>query len=236
MKLAIDDYIINRSLKKECSDKCQVGIRTNPDSCACHCQSHKGLGRNCCPTRSGLAKIVLTIIRAHGLYGDYSSKTDGYVKIYDENKILLGKTRTIQGNNSPYWDREFDIGDMLLSANSKLEIEVWDEDTRYDDLLGTCFAKLQSGDQGEKACPLQYGVLFYRLKVTCGPSLRGPSCSEYVASPMNSLLEKLYVSRHARPIPKHMLPQMGMRLDRQAFNYTLTDQSSVQTGGKADQL
>ncbi|XP_062386892.1 perforin-1-like [Sardina pilchardus] len=237
LKQAIKDYILSRGAMRECSGHCSLGRRTKPRSCECHCQSHKGLGTNCCPTRSGLAIVDLTIIRGQGLYGDTLSGTDGYVKIFDENKILLGKTSIIQNNNNPYWNWELNIGDMLLSANSKLKIEVWDEDNRYDDLLGTCFAKLQSGgDQGERVCSLRYGVVFYKLKVTCGPSLSGPSCAEYVSSPMDSLLEKLYVSRHARPIPKCMLSQMGLRLDGYTFNYTLTDHSSVLNGDKADLL
>ncbi|XP_041931815.1 perforin-1-like [Alosa sapidissima] len=237
LKQAIKDYILSRGAKRECSDHCSLGRRTKPRSCECHCQSHKGLGTNCCPTRPGLAIVAFTIIRGQGLYGDTASGTDGYVKIFDENKIPLGKTPMILNNDNPYWNWELNIGDMLLSANSKLRIEVWDEDDKYDDLLGTCLAKLQSGgDQGERVCALNHGVLFYKLKVTCGPSLSGPSCAEYVSSPMDSLLEKLYVSRHARPIPKRMLFQMGLRLDGQAFNYMLTDNSSVLNGDKADWL
>ncbi|XP_048102487.1 perforin-1-like [Alosa alosa] len=237
LKQAIKDYILSRGAKRECSDHCSLGRRTKPRSCECHCQSHKGLGTNCCPTRPGLAIVAFTIIRGQGLYGDTASGTDGYVKIFDENKIPLGKTPMILNNDNPYWNWELNIGDMLLSANSKLMIEVWDEDDRYDDLLGKCSLKLQSGgDQGERVCVLNYGVLFYKLKVTCGPSLSGPSCAEYESSPMDSLLEKLYVSRHARPIPKRMLFQMGLRLDGQAFNYMLTDNSSVLNGDKADWL
>ncbi|XP_062387074.1 perforin-1-like [Sardina pilchardus] len=231
LKQAIKDYILSRGIKRECSDHCRLGKRTNSRSCECHCQSHKGLGTNCCPTRSGLAMVDLTIIKGQGLYGDTQSGTDGYVKIFDENKILLGKTPMIQDDDNPNWNWELNIGDMLLSANSKLEIEVWDEDYKYDDLLGTCFAKLQSGgDQGERVCALNYGMVFYKLKVTCGPSLSGPSCTTYEESPMDSLLEKLYVSRHARLITKRMLSQMGLRLDGHAFNYTLTDHSSVLNG------
>lgn len=236
LKQAIKDYILSRGAKRECSGHCKVGRRTNPRSCECHCH-HKMLSNNCCPTRSGLAGIDLTIIKGQGLYGDTLSGTDGYVMVYDENNVLLGRTPTIWNDNNPYWNYELNIGDMLLSERSKLKIEVWDEDDKYDDLLGKCSVKLRSdGFQQEMVCPLNYGQLFYKLKVTCGPSLSGPYCSDYENSPMDSLLKKLFVSRHARPIPKHMLSQMGLRLDRQAFNYTLTDHSSVETGGKADWL
>ncbi|XP_062387057.1 perforin-1-like [Sardina pilchardus] len=238
LKQAIRDYILIKGLKRTCSDRCNIGRRTNSGSCACHCQSHKGLGTNCCPTCYGQARVILTIIKGEDLYGDTSSggATDGYVKVFDKNNILLGKTPMITDNNSPIWNYQFNIGDMILSADSKLKIEVWDEDNRYDDLLGTCYAKLRSDNREIVVCPLSYGRIFYQVKVTCGPSLKGPSCATYKSSPMSSLLETLYVSRHARPIPRHMLFQMGMRLDRQAFNYTLTGQSSAQNGGKADRL
>lgn len=220
LKKAIVYYIKSRALRRQCSNQCKLGRRTKHGSCACHCQNHKGLGSNCCPTRPGLAKIVLNIVRGKGLFGDYSSGTDGYVKVFDKNNILLGKTHTINNNNNPSWNQEFDMDDMLLSANSKLKIEVWDADNYYDDLLGTCYAPLRSGNRGEVVCPLNHGQLFYKLRVTCGPNLRGPFCADYARSPMSSLWERLYVSRHARPIPKHMLFQTGMRQDKQAFNYT----------------
>lgn len=177
-------------------------------------------------------------MRAEGLYGDYSSGTDGYVKVFENKNILLGKTRTIDGNNNPFWNQEFDMDDMVLSENSKLKIEVWDADNYYDDLLGTCYAPLRSGNRGEVVCPLNNGQLFYKLRVTCGPNLRGQFCTDYARSPMSSLSERIYVSRHAHPNPKHLLfqgVQMG-RLDRQAFNDTLKGQSSVQNGGKMNWL
>lgn len=235
LKQAIRDYILHRGLERKCSNQCKIGRRTNQKSCACHCQNHKGLGSNCCPTRPGLAKVVLTILRGESLYGDYSSKTDGYVKVFNKN-ILLGRTRTIDGNDNPNWNQEFDMDDMLLSENSKLKIEVWDADNYNDDLLGTCYAPLRSGNRGVVVCPLNHGRLFYKLRVSCGPNLRGQFCAKYARSPMSSLLEGLYVSRHARPIPKHTLFQMGMRLDRQAFNYTLKGQSSVHNSSEMNWL
>uniref|UniRef100_A0A671RFD2 Perforin 1.9 n=1 Tax=Sinocyclocheilus anshuiensis TaxID=1608454 RepID=A0A671RFD2_9TELE len=59
-------------------------------------------------------------------------------------------------------------------------------------------------------CRLNHGLLYYKTAVTCGPSLAGSSCTEYVGSPMSSHLEKIYVSRHVRPVPKDVLVKMGV--------------------------
>lgn len=157
-------------------------------------------------------------MKAQGLWGDHTTATDGYVKVFDKQNLLVGRTDVIMNNNSPYWSRTFDLGDVVLSENDKLRLEVWDEDSKWDDdLLGTCDVPTKQG-LVENFCSLNHGVLYYKTEVTCAPSLSGPYCSKYVGSPMNFHLEKVYVSRNARPVPARMLMERGVLMDKLYFS------------------
>lgn len=119
----------------------------------------------------------------------------------------------IWNNNSPRWHHFFNLGDQILSTVRTLKLEVWDEDSGWDDdLLGTCSVTLKAGNK-PNYCSLNHGGLDYSTQVTCAPGLSGTSCSDYVGFPMSSPLEEMYVSRHAQPIPKDMLVKMGVLLD-----------------------
>lgn len=118
----------------------------------------------------------------------------------------------IWNQNSPNWNWRFDLGSFVVSQFGGLKLEVWDRDNKWDDdILGTCNIQLKAGEKKD-FCQLNHGLLYFKTSVTCGPSLAGSSCTEYVGSPMASHLEKLYVSRHARPVPKDMLVKMGVLL------------------------
>lgn len=163
-------------------------------------------------------------MRAQGLWGDQTTATDGYVKVFNKYNVQVGRTDMITNNNSPYWGRTFDLGDVVLAENDKMKLEVWDEDSKWDDdLLGTCEVPIKAG-QNDNFCNLNHGVLFYKTEVTCAPSLSGPYCSKYVGSPMNFHLEKVYVSRNARPVPAEILLSKGVLLDKlyvyQKTNYS----------------
>ncbi|XP_063072363.1 perforin-1-like [Engraulis encrasicolus] len=211
LRKAIQHYVLEQGLWQNCSKPCKSGIKRNPkEPCACSCHGNPGVGSDCCPTKRGLARVIITAVKATGLWGDTTTGTDAYVKVFNSQKMLIGRSNVIWNNNYPQWNMPFDIGDVLLSQTSMVRFEVWDEDSGWDDdLLGACTVNLKEGTKGN-ACALNHGMFYYKLQVTCGPSLSGPSCSEYVSSPMNAQLEKLYVSRHARPIPKEMLLNMGV--------------------------
>ncbi|KAG5279682.1 hypothetical protein AALO_G00080440 [Alosa alosa] len=211
LRKAIKHYILESGLWQNCSEPCKSGVKRNPkEPCVCSCQGDPGVGSDCCPVKRGLARVIITAVRASGLWGDTITATDAYVKVFNSQNTQLARTHVIWNNNSPQWNMPFDIGDVILSQTSMVKFEVWDEDSKWDDdLLGTCTVNLKEGTKDD-ACSLNHGMFFYKLQVVCGPSLSGPSCSEYVSSPMNSHLERLYVSRHARPIPKDMLVKMGV--------------------------
>ncbi|XP_062295180.1 perforin-1-like [Scomber scombrus] len=210
LKSAISHYILEKGLLRNCSNRCQAGIKTDPkDPCVCQCHNNAGVTLDCCPTRRGMARVIITAKRATGLWGDHTSATDGYVKVLF-NKEKERRTPVINNNNNPHWNMIFDLGSQDLSAGNKVRFEVWDQDSGWDDdFLGDCDQSLFSGVK-EDVCNLKNGQFFFKVEVICAPSLSGELCKDYKPSPMSPSLQKLYVSRHAHPIPKEMLLEMGV--------------------------
>ncbi|CAB1342138.1 unnamed protein product [Coregonus sp. 'balchen'] len=213
LRKAISDYILEKAFWKNCSEPCQTGIKSDyKDSCVCNCHNNPGVSVDCCPTRKGLARVVITVQRGANLWGDHTTATDGYVKVAFAGQTI-GRTTVIYNNNNPSWSMSYDLGNVDLSTSKKLRFEVWDEDDKWnDDLLGECEKELTAGVK-EDLCNLQHGQMFYKWEAVCAPSLGGSSCMDYVPSPMNPHLEKVYVSRHSRLIPKDMLVSMGVLVD-----------------------
>lgn len=57
---------------------------------------------NCCPAETGVARMNVTVVRAEGLWGDYITKTDAYVKVsYGKQGAI---TPVIWNNDFPYWN------------------------------------------------------------------------------------------------------------------------------------
>ncbi|XP_037649071.1 perforin-1-like [Sebastes umbrosus] len=213
LRSAISHYILEKGLWKNCSERCQAGIKSDPrDTCVCQCHNDPGVNQDCCPTRKGIARVIITVQRAAGLWGDHTTATDGYVKV-SFNGMMFQRSHVIYNNNYPHWAMVVDLGPQDLSSGNKVRFEVWDEDNKWDDdLLGACEQVLTAGVK-EDLCNLQHGQLFYKLEVKCAPSLSGDTCTDYKASPMSQSLKKLYVSRHAHPIPKAILLEMGVFVD-----------------------
>lgn len=158
-----------------------------------------------------MAQVTITVQRASGLWGDHFTSTDGYVKVFFNHQMY--QTPVIYNNNNPNWAMTFDMGDNVLTAGNKVRFEVWDRDNNWDDdLLGKCEQILSARVKNE-VCSLYHGNLFYKWEVKCAPSLGGDSCTDYKPSPMNPSLKSLYVSRHARPVPKPILLEMGVFVD-----------------------
>ncbi|XP_078508613.1 perforin-1-like [Lissotriton helveticus] len=182
LKLAIRDYVLEKTLWKNCSNTCPSGAQPSKrDSCSCFCPGGHGVNSMCCSTSRGLAKMTVEILYATGLWGDYVTKTDAYVKLKFEAKEL--RTSTVLNNDNPSWKSHFDFGMVHLNEASTLHLEVWDEDNRYDDdRLGLCNKQLASGTH-EDICYLNHGSLTFKYSLVCGPSLGGPKCLDYVPSP-----------------------------------------------------
>lgn len=191
-----------------CTERCRKDSR---DQCVCQCQNDEAVNQDCCPKKRGMARLIVTAQRATGLWGDYFTSTDGFVKIFYNKKEH--RSQVINNNNNPNWNMVVDLGSQDLSVENKVRFEVWDQDHGWDDdLLGSCEPLLQNGIKVD-VCNMNHGRLYFKLEVKCAPSLTGALCAEYQPTPMNQSLKKLYVSRHALPIPKAMLLEMGVFLN-----------------------
>ncbi|XP_069573595.1 perforin-1.1 [Brachyistius frenatus] len=224
LRSAISHYILEKGLWRNCSESCQVGIKSDSrDPCVCQCHNNPAVNQDCCPTRKGMARVIVTVERAEGLWGDRTTATDGYVRVF-VTKLEERRSPVINNNNNPRWAAVIDYGNQDLSTGLKVRFEVWDQDSGWDDdLLGKCELPLSAGVTKD-LCNLQHGRLFYKWEVKCAPSLSGPLCMDYKPSPMSPSLRRLYVSRHAHPVPKAMLLEMGVFVDQSSSwkNQSLT--------------
>uniref|UniRef100_A0A8C5Q058 Perforin n=1 Tax=Leptobrachium leishanense TaxID=445787 RepID=A0A8C5Q058_9ANUR len=176
LQKAVSEYIMEKALWKDCS--CTGNSQPSEGAkCTCFCPRSEFLTPSCCPAKKGLAKLVVTIRSGSGLWGDYISKTDSYVKVNIGTKTF--KTGTIWNNDNPVWNTSFDINPADLELITSIDIEVWDVDSGYDDdRLGSCKKTLTSGDKSD-VCHLDHGTLNYKVRVECMQHLVGEHCQEY---------------------------------------------------------
>ncbi|KAM8960040.1 perforin-1 [Pelodytes ibericus] len=179
LRKAVSEYIMENALRKNCT--CPGGSHSSDGAkCTCFCPQSSSVSSSCCPTKKGLAKLEVTIKQAEGLWGDYTSKTDSYVKIIFGKQLVIAPT--IWNNNNPIWNMRFDLNSVELHPHSLLKLEVWDEDNKYDDdLLGSCSKPLTSGNVSE-ICYLNHGSLSFNVIVKCMLHLTGPDCQNYAPS------------------------------------------------------
>ncbi|XP_036421370.1 perforin-1-like [Colossoma macropomum] len=194
LKKAVENYIRENALKKVCSRSCKIGHQNNArDPCACVCERSQNILSNCCPVEKGLATLKVFNLSANGLYGDCCSKTDGSVEVSYGDTVR--RTAVITENNNPSWSESFEFGPVKLSISKKLSFKVYDADLWNSELLGECSFDLRSG-QVTDTCYFKYGTFFFSYTVKCAPSLQGPNCAEYSASPMDTHLAKIFHSRN----------------------------------------
>uniref|UniRef100_A0A3B4CLK2 Perforin 1.2 n=1 Tax=Pygocentrus nattereri TaxID=42514 RepID=A0A3B4CLK2_PYGNA len=195
LKKAVENYIRDNALKKVCCGSCKIGHQNSArDRCACVCESSQTVLSNCCPVEKGLATLKVFNLYANGLYGDRWTETDGSVEVSYGNTVR--RTAVITDNNNPRWTESFEFGPVKLSISKKLSFKVYDEDTYWNsDLLGECSDDLRSG-QVTDTCFFKHGTFFFNYTVECAPSLQGPKCADYSASPMDSHLAKIFQSRN----------------------------------------
>lgn len=107
---AISDYIRKSAKPLSCPAGCKVGSLNR--NCACRCSGHSMVDSDCCPAEPGVARLNVTVVRAEGLWGDYFSKTDGYVKVFYGKE---GATTPIIWNNDfPSWNYLIRFGTVNL--------------------------------------------------------------------------------------------------------------------------
>ncbi|KAE8578153.1 hypothetical protein XENTR_v10023361 [Xenopus tropicalis] len=179
LRIAISEYIKRRSMKIECS--CLGNANpSHRDDCSCSCPPSKYTNSDCCPTRKGLARLIIEIRFATGLYGDVWTSTDSYVNFYYNG--YEKETQTIWDNNDPMWGEKLDFGMVELGSQRKYTLEVWDEDMTDDDLLLQCKGILRAGNT-TRVCHYSDMKIVFSLYTTCAPFLGGEYCDEYIPSP-----------------------------------------------------
>ncbi|XP_061445044.1 perforin-1 [Rhineura floridana] len=181
LRQALSEYVTERALWRNCTQPCPQGTqRSARDACSCVCSSDSTTNSMCCSRERGLGKLTVTIQRAHDLWGDYFTRTDAYIKVFYMGREM--RTSTIWNNNNPEWKVHLDVGNVqVLGETSKVRVQVWDEDNKWDDdLLGSCDRTLQSGKPHNEICYFAHGQLQFQYHLVCGPYLGGPYCLDYI--------------------------------------------------------
>ncbi|XP_053197213.1 perforin-1-like [Scomber japonicus] len=195
LKQEVEKYIKKNALSKKCSETCQIGHRSNKrDPCACVCNNNQNVKSNCCPAAKGLATLTVFRLYAKGLYGDKWTQTDGSVEVKygDQTK----RTAIISNNDNPKWSEKFEFGPISINIKNKLTFNIYDEDSYWNsDPLGGCSFKLRTGEVKDM-CMLNHGTFYFSYNVQCAPSLGGNQCQEYISSPMNASLSKVFYTRN----------------------------------------
>ncbi|CAM5158753.1 unnamed protein product, partial [Natator depressus] len=183
LRRAVSEYIRERALWRNCTRSCPPGTqRSAHDPCSCVCPGDTMTNTTCCSWERTLGKLMVTVNMASGLWGDYFTATDAFVKVFFERREM--RTGTIWNNNNPVWNVHLDFGTVRITSASKIRVQVWDEDNKWDDdLLGSCDIPLEAGGPHQKDCYLNHGRIWFQYSLRCGPHLGGPSCSDYVSQP-----------------------------------------------------
>ncbi|XP_043970975.1 perforin-1-like [Gambusia affinis] len=195
LKEEVEKYIKENAVLKKCSESCKIGHRSNSrDPCACVCNGNQNIRSNCCPAGKGLATLRVYNLYARGLYGDCCSQTDASVVVKYTNQEK--RTERIDESDNPNWSESFDFGPIVVNNYDKLTFTVYDDDTYWKrDLLGSCSIDLRSGIVSN-SCMFDHGTFFFSYSVECAPSLGGNQCEEYIPSPMDPSLAKVFYSRN----------------------------------------
>ncbi|XP_061053480.1 perforin-1 [Eubalaena glacialis] len=178
LRQAVSKYVTDRARWRDCSRPCPPGQRKNPkDPCQCMCHGSAATNQDCCPRKRGLAHLEVMNFLATGLWGDWTTATDAYLKVFFGGREL--RTDTVWNDNHPRWMTQLDFGDVVLTTGGPLRVQVWDTDSGWDDdLLGTCDQTPKSGSH-EVKCPLKHGHLRFSYHAKCLPHLAGGTCLEY---------------------------------------------------------
>ncbi|KAJ1125614.1 hypothetical protein NDU88_004039 [Pleurodeles waltl] len=181
LKMAITNYIRSRAFRRKCPT-CPKDTMPSPlKPCRCLCKQNAQITQDCCPKQRGLAMLTVKVNKGETLYGDVIGQTDGFVTVCLEKKCY--RTDTIDNNDNPIWSYTMSFGSVILSRNSKITVNVFDQDYLWSEKLGSCTEALGKTNGSEKKiCYLKHGKILYDINVECGPYLTGPSCSEHKAS------------------------------------------------------
>ncbi|KAI2661587.1 Perforin-1 [Labeo rohita] len=172
----VADPEISANLKRAITEYIEDNMLSVNDKENQECSQKPNLDHNCCPIRARRGKLVVFVLGATGMNEDYFSATDGFVKIWYND--MYKETEVVLNNNDPEWNTIFDFGS--IEFGHELIFEVWDSDVKYDDFVGRCVVRPESGPETHLySCPLQRGIFYYTYFAFCDAHLTGPWCSIY---------------------------------------------------------
>uniref|UniRef100_A0AAZ3SGW3 Perforin-1-like n=1 Tax=Oncorhynchus tshawytscha TaxID=74940 RepID=A0AAZ3SGW3_ONCTS len=166
MKEAVQDYLKENALPKSTGELPCGDRYSNRDS-------------NCCLRMVSQGRLVVTVVRAWGLVGDYhwiAGDTEGYAVVTYGSKSI--ETDVILSNN-PVWNVTFDMGPF--DKDLSLKVAVWDDDlypVDKDDILIDCTINLEQGTHGHW-CTNSGEGFYFLYTLTCDPHLTGDKCEKY---------------------------------------------------------
>ncbi|KAF4074684.1 hypothetical protein AMELA_G00242120 [Ameiurus melas] len=98
---------------------------------------------------------ALRVFRMQGrsLKGDpLGYAPDPYVKVFVRNEVR--NTYVIRDTSNPVWSSNLSFS--TAKVNDQVRLQVWDQDIKNHDLLGTCYAPVKRGTSNFK-CTLSKG-------------------------------------------------------------------------------
>ncbi|KAJ0058538.1 hypothetical protein NL108_016629, partial [Boleophthalmus pectinirostris] len=111
LRAAIRHHIVTNAVSLKCRRPCRTGSQDSA-SCSCSCHGHSLVNSECCPQAVGVAWLNVVVVKGEGLWGDYFSKTDGYVKVfYGQQGATSG---VIWNNDFPVWNFRVRLGTANL--------------------------------------------------------------------------------------------------------------------------
>ncbi|XP_061445929.1 perforin-1-like [Rhineura floridana] len=179
LKQAIVGHIKQRSLRRDCPQKCpHWHSQSSEDHCICLCEPAINT-KMCCASEWGNAHLKFYVRRGSNLWGDHFSATDAFVKVLFQGQEK--RTRVIYNNNDPNWYETLDFGAVTLASQNSFEVQLWDKEVLHDDLLQSCSEKLEARASAVwHKCYAPHGHFEYYYLLECAHTLGGPSCHDYV--------------------------------------------------------
>ncbi|XP_038599328.1 perforin-1-like [Tachyglossus aculeatus] len=177
LKQAVREYLKMRAWKQ--NPPCPPGkMKSSQDPCRCVCSNTDSTNEDGCPREKGLVKLEVKFLKAHDLWGDDLTQTDGYVKIFFRGRER--RSNIILNDNNPVWWDRMNFGIVQISTVESMQVQLLDYDNGWDDdLLRSCNGELEAGSLRIEVCNFHHGSLTFMYQVTCLPHLTGRKCLNY---------------------------------------------------------